>query len=648
MKKKYIIIIVLLLIAIPVSLFLLFNSKSTKSYLIDEKVEQDSEFIYHIEVSNKYINSYDIIEGLNVEDVLPNGLTFVGFLPSKAYGIGSSTSCAFNAESPSYNEDSRKISFKINYLPNNCTFRLGVIVKSGTTNSRTDYYNTATVKYDGKLFDSNIVHTFIGDDEAERYNVSYSVSGTNETNVTPQTKKYTVGQEVSLEPAKELKGYSFNEWTSNDVTITDGKFIMPNHDVTIIGIYTFLNLPKHKVIYEVSGIKPNDFTLPITKEYYEGEEVYILPPDLRDDLSTKIYDDAYYFADLKLSNNVEDDFTNNFVMPNSDVTITLKFDKVPYIIGYKFEGSLAPEEIELPPSTTESNILYYDSPYLYILPNNVEYWGDNPYEESESYAGFSAHYFEDKVNINKDYKSTICYDQETGRYVKCRFLGWLYNDEFNMPNHHLTIKGTWMEINGTFEPDIKVEITNPKEYYEKGEVIEFKTTIKNTSDVEIKNLIIDNNLKDQVIVPSENYTLEDGYVKIRKMDSNESVVILSSYTVGENVTRNFVNEFEILSAEADNEYYLENEEYKSSVNFNSKKTGDSTPVNNDTNNTNTTNDTVIEKNETIPKDTNNTPNNESTVPKTSDNAYIYILLLVGSLILIIAIVIVFIKNKKNK
>jgi hypothetical protein len=404
------------------------------------------------------------------------------------------------------------------------------------------------------------------------------------------------------------------------------------------------------VIFKTEGYTPEEFILPETQEYYETEIVN-LNNYFSNDIYYNIYDEQYMYSDLVLSSNVINLDKGIFTMPKGDVTVTIVFEKVPYFITYNFIGSVIPKNAELPQSSVNnvSNLFSFENTKrLYTLKNYNFFDVEEAINDGKYYYGLSAHYFGDKVNLVKDYKSTICTNLDTDRTVKCRFLGWLYNDEFNMPSHHLNIYGTWMEIAGTFEPEITVEITNPKDYYEKDEVVEFKTTIKNTSDVDIKDLVIENKFNDQIFVESNNYSIKENLITIPELKANQSIELFSSYVVGENSNREFTNELEIISAKAENEYYLENSDYSASTNFETRKVGDSTPVSNDTNNTNTTNDTVIEKNETIPTETNNTTNNESTVPKTSDNAYIYILLLVGSLILIIAIVIVFIKNKKSK
>ena len=654
--KKYTNLPLLIIGIIFVPIVLLLISGYTFSENLNEPIqlEQDAEFIYHIDVIYDDINA-NLLEysdnSIYVEDILPNDLTFIKF---QTDGVITDPNhyCGAYTTVKNYDENTRKISFNVNGLSDRCVVRVGILVKTGTTNTRVDHYNTAKATYKGEQYNSLSVHSYIGNENQDLKRVSYSFNGipNDKLNTIPSDKYYSVGQEVTLEEPEKVFGYKFLGWTSNDVTITDNTFTMPNTDVTIVGNYESLNYQKYKVTYKIEGYIPKEFILPETKEYYETESVPYRK-NFSSEIYYNIYDEQYMFSDIVFSNNVVKIGPEVFVMPNSDVTVTIIFEKVPYFITYNFLGNIIPKNAELPQSSVNnvSNLFSFDNTERLSTLKNYNFIDvEKAINDSKNYYGLSAHYFGDKVNLVKDYKSTICTNLDTDRTVRCRFLGWLYNDEFNMPSHHLNIYGTWMEIAGTFEPEITVEITNPKDYYEKDEVVEFKTTIKNTSDVDIKDLVIENKFNDQIFVESNNYSVKENLITIPELKANQSIELFSSYVVGENSNREFTNELEIISAKAENEYYLENSDYSASTNFETRKVGDSTPISNNTNNTNTTNDTVIEKNETVPTETNNTPNNESTVPKTSDNAYIYILLLVGSLILIIAIVIVFIKNKKNK
>ena len=57
-----------------------------------------------------------------------------------------------------------------------------------------------------------------------------------------ETANYAAGSVVGLDPLK-VDGYTFNGWTSPDVTITDNKFTMPAKNVTITSNWTAVSTP---------------------------------------------------------------------------------------------------------------------------------------------------------------------------------------------------------------------------------------------------------------------------------------------------------------------------------------------------------------------------------------------------------------------
>ncbi len=662
--KKYINLPLLIIGIIIVPALIIFISGYSFSIVTNApvEVEQNAEFIYHIDVSYNDINSDKVLTPINdtihVKDVLPEGLTFVKFSSTGSYNTISGNYCSGHVINENYDPDTRTISFDVCNLKDGCVNRVGIIVKAGSTTTRVDHYNTAIITYKGEQYNSLTAHSYVGNVNEEMKQLNYTFAGIplDKLTIPPTDKQYSAGQEVTLEEPEKVFGYEFIGWSSNDVTITNNKFTMPNNDVTVVGTYQSLNLQKHKLIFKIEGDVPKDFILPKTQEFYETEYVN-LGNYFTEDIYNYIYDEKYMFNDYMISNNISlgtrgtvKQFINEveFNMPNGDATVTLFFTKVPYFITYSFLGAIIPQNAELPAATINnfSNVLSEENYYRFSELKNYNFYelmevtrgyGSDYTSYNGFYYGMSAHYNGDKVNLVKDYKSTICDNMETGRTVRCRFLGWLYNDEFNMPSHHLNIYGTWMEINGTFEPEIKIEIVNNKDHYEKGDVVQFKTTITNTSDVDIKDLVVENKFNGQNFAQNSNYTVKDNLITIPELKANESVDIYSSYTVGENTNREFTNELEIISAKADDEYYLENSDYSASTNFETRKVGDDNPVNNNP---------VIDSNET--NETNSTIPKESVVPKTLDNAYIYIGLFVLSLVLIVCIVFVLIKNKKNE
>ena len=199
-----------------------------------------------------------------------------------------------------------------------------------------------------------------------------------------------------------------------------------------------------------------------------------------------------------------------------------------------------------------------------------------------------------------------------------------------MPGYNLNVFGKWMQINDTFAPEMNLVVLNPKEKYEKGDVVEFKTTIKNTASVDIKNLVINNNFKEQTIKEGNGYRVSGDQIIIDEIKANSAIEIFSNFLVGENIDKTFTNQLQLIAADAPAGYYLENDEYIVETEFDTQKVGG---------------EEVIEPvNET---EENKTIIDEQTTPKTGDEVYIYIIGAIISLLLIVGLVFALVKNKKK-
>ncbi|MDO4488722.1 MAG: InlB B-repeat-containing protein [Eubacteriales bacterium] len=75
---------------------------------------------------------------------------------------------------------------------------------------------------------------------ANSHNVTYSYTGTVPAGVaaTPAASSKDFGTIVSVETAPTLAGYTFSGWTTTDVTVTTGRFAMPDSDVAFTGTWT--------------------------------------------------------------------------------------------------------------------------------------------------------------------------------------------------------------------------------------------------------------------------------------------------------------------------------------------------------------------------------------------------------------------------
>ena len=629
-NKKILVLVALILLVVPILAGIVFKDGSVSfSGSGPIKMNPEKDAIYSIIVS--YDSTYKdskMNNTIHVEDILPEGLNFVEFIQktndqlinSNKLGkleiyyaqydsyFGCTAQVRDGVNGLKYDPNTRKISFDIIDMSDGCQISVDVRVSFDPTTTRIDHYNTARVKVGNNYYKSNTIHSYIGDDSATLYSVNYRIEGEHPTSLNkfyPLRRTYSAGQQIMLDEVPDTPGYTFNGWTSNDVTISNGKFTMPSNDVELIGTFTPNNETKYSVTYKTSGDVPEDFVLPSTKEYYSGEIVTLYSVT-----NNKAYTVKYSFSSTVDLND------NEFTMPNKDIEVTLTFENNIYGIRYKFMGEYMPNTIEIPNSTVDLN--------------------SRRAKDAKNYLGtdekYSLHYAGDHIVLPK-YKVRKCTNKETREVVNCRFVGWYYNDEFDMPSAFITAEGLWAPVAGTFEPKIDTAILNSKDKYYKGDVVEFKTTIKNTADVDITNVKVQNNLKNQNYTQSDKYKIEGEYIIIYEIKAGSSVDIFSTYNVVEDEVTQIANTFEIIAATAPNDYYLENTDYIAEVSF------DVDTIGSEVNETNTT---VVDE----PNETNTTIIPESNTPKTGDDIWIYFLIL-GVSVVVIFVVIKLLKKKEE-
>lgn len=77
------------------------------------------------------------------------------------------------------------------------------------------------------------------------------------------------GKDITVAETPAVPGYTFVGWTTDDVTVTDGKFDMPDNDVAFEGSFTS-NLVKYKVEYYQQNLTDDDYTK-VEADCYEAE-----------------------------------------------------------------------------------------------------------------------------------------------------------------------------------------------------------------------------------------------------------------------------------------------------------------------------------------------------------------------------------------
>lgn len=536
-QKKLMFIIPLIALVLIVGF--VFSSSFSFAQILENgtRVEENSDLTYYIDVlydgkDSEAVSSSDeatanvYSDYIYVEDKLPAGLTFKEFVSSGGNSIGAvkrndpNTSCSGSVvggyDGLSYNPDTNTVSFKVKDLQAGCKLTVGVTTTTPSLGDkeRIDFYNTAYAKENDFSAQSNTVHVFLGKLNSTTYQVSYRIEGEVPNNVeVPTSNTYVAGASVGVASNPMVDGYTFSGWQSNDVEVINGIFTMPSDNVVFTG--TFTKSKTYEVSYRIEGEKPDIYTIPTTKEYSASSDVFV------DSLKKGDIIDGYCFLgwetdDVSLTQDGED---ITFTMPEKNVELVGRFEKVTYTVTYQFQGN--------------------------ILPPNA----DSLLPEVKSYA---------PGEIVK-----LAENPEAAGY---RFLGWYANESFEMPNKNIIIYGEWAEQAGMFSPTITQEIINPKEKYEKGDIVEFKITITNSENFQIKDVMLENKY---TLVAGAGYTLmNDHYVKIPTIPATSSIEVYGRYTVEEDNYQKLENVAEILGAIADNNYVFDTtRNYQAKVEF---------------------------------------------------------------------------------
>lgn len=339
-SKKVIYIFLGLFISVCLFLFISDQTDSSFSLLLDNDIEvsKDSELIYYLNVSydgvdvNGVDSSSGVVSNINsdviyVEDKIPEGLIFMGFVTTSDGSIGAyredNTSClgkvvddtpdsngTWNSDNSEftyhglhYNANSRVVSFKVNNLQAGCSLVVGIKTKTpneidnanaSVTSKRLDFYNIASAREKDLSVNSNLTHVYIGSENVNLYNVVYEYTGDIplEAPSLPSNISYASGSNVGVLNDVSINGYSFSGWNSNDVEVVDGVFKMPSSNVTFTGSFT--KESKYKVTYIINGDCPDNYILPSEKEYYENDIVSV------DGLLESTVLDGYVFTGWKV------------------------------------------------------------------------------------------------------------------------------------------------------------------------------------------------------------------------------------------------------------------------------------------------------------------------------------------------------------
>lgn len=543
-KKKKILVgaslgLIFISIVLVVSMFFLQKSYS----LLDNhvRVNEDSELTYYLDIiydgkdKNLVMSSDDAIadvrsDSIYIEDKIPDGLIFVGFVESSDGSIGAvrrsdgTTTCGGyivdGVSGLKYNEDTRTVSFRIKNLQAGCKITVGIITKTPFLGDRKrmDFYNTAFGRENSVITNSNTVHVFMGRENEPLYKVSYSYIGDVPENAPglPEESSYAEGSNVGTIGDISIPGYTFSGWQSDEVTINNSSFTMPAREVILKGQFT--KNQTYSVSYSLTGaIQPEEYTLPKEKQYSAGDVVRV------DTL--KVGDIIYGYRFLGWQSDVvtiNDDGV--FAMPTQNVQFTGQFEQVTYKVTYQFKGSTIPANAAT------------------LLP------AEKSYSPGETVA--------------------LEPDPVAAGY---EFLGWYKTSSFEMPEEDVVIYGEWMQNAGTFTPTITKAIANPSEsgYYHSGEKVQFTITVTNTAGFPITDVMLQQEDTDSTFVSGTGYTvLNSSHVRIDSIPANSSITVQAEYTVGNQHLAEITKTVSLTGALADNNYLLNRSKtYQASATF---------------------------------------------------------------------------------
>ena len=155
--------------------------------------------------------------------------------------------------------------------------------------------------------------------------------------------------------------YVFDGWREEigDITITDGRFIMPDRDVVLVGSWKAKE--NHTVTYRYEGNEPQGAPeVPPAQTYRTADEVVVAGvPTL----------EGYTFTGWRVQSGLTESIDDgSFTMPNNNVVLVGNWTRNEYKVTYQFEGDVPENVPELP----EENYYAGTEVNVAAIPNLVE------------------------------------------------------------------------------------------------------------------------------------------------------------------------------------------------------------------------------------------------------------------------------------
>ncbi len=175
---------------------------------------------------------------------------------------------------------------------------------------------------------------------ANKHTVTYTVTGAPDSYTAPEAATVAYGTEVTVAATPSVTGYTFAGWTTTDVTVTSGKFTMPDKNVTLTGVFTANTL---SVIYYKDTDKATALD---TQAQTFGTSVTVGLSEGKSNPTKTGYTFKGWSCvteDVEISN-------NKFTMPNKNVEFVPVWDVNKHTVTYTVTG--APSGYTAPTATT--------------------------------------------------------------------------------------------------------------------------------------------------------------------------------------------------------------------------------------------------------------------------------------------------------
>ena len=168
------------------------------------------------------------------------------------------------------------------------------------------------------------------------HDVTYKYEGTIPAGATDltlyQMKDVPYGTEVQVGKNATAPGYIFSGWTLTEpvsTPVADGKFVMPNADVTLVGSFDARANNKYTVEYYWQNTEDDGFTLYETDIYNNGvTDQTVNAPEKT-------------FTGLKLDKSVPGTVASGKVTPDGKLVLKLYYVRDTYTVTYHYENSVS-------------------------------------------------------------------------------------------------------------------------------------------------------------------------------------------------------------------------------------------------------------------------------------------------------------------